>query len=119
MVPGRGATMGLLDWLFGKQKDKSAKADAAPPPQIPERRTETPRFAPPPVVAVPPRAVVPPPVVAVTKQPGVNAHWIGVGQRVKIHGYEIPDGMLYVGRGLTSATGRVEPALINPDLKVN
>lgn len=47
--------------------------------------------------------------------------WIAPGKSVKVAGQDIPDGMLYVGNYLQPAGGYadVEPALINPKLKVN
>lgn len=45
------------------------------------------------------------------------ARWLPPGQSVEIQGYALPDGMLYVGQGLTEVTGYgSEPALINPRL---
>jgi len=46
--------------------------------------------------------------------------WIPPGRDVTIAGYRIPDGMVYLGRGLASVTGySVEPALIDPSLPTN
>src|SRR6266704_4753581 len=40
------------------------------------------------------------------------------GRPTNVAGYQIPDGMIYVGRHLRSALGTIEPALVNPDLPV-
>jgi uncharacterized tellurite resistance protein B-like protein len=47
-----------------------------------------------------------------------HAHWIGPGTATKVAGFNIPGGMLYVGRGLRSPRGGTEPAQIDPNLKV-
>ena len=44
--------------------------------------------------------------------------WVPPGLGTRIAGYDIPGGMIYVGRHLRSMTGGIEPALINPDLPV-
>ena len=45
--------------------------------------------------------------------------WVPPGTSVTVHGYEITDGMVYVGRNLPSGDGwNAEPALINPGLDV-
>ncbi|MDP2606207.1 MAG: TerB N-terminal domain-containing protein [Deltaproteobacteria bacterium] len=46
--------------------------------------------------------------------------WIPPGRDVTIAGYRIPDGMVYLGKGLASVAGySVEPALIDPSLPTN
>jgi len=45
--------------------------------------------------------------------------WIPAGETVHVQGYDIPGGMLYVGRELWADNGSTEPALINPQLRVN
>lgn len=46
--------------------------------------------------------------------------WVAQGRSVDVHGYSIEGGLLYVGKDLASVNGySVEPALINPKLKVN
>ena len=45
--------------------------------------------------------------------------WVPPGTSVTVQGYEITDGMVYVGRNLPSGDGwNAEPALINPELAV-
>lgn len=112
--------MALLDWLLGKDKDKPAKRgrDQAPP-QTPEWRTETARPKPPSTAPPLPRPVITAPAPPLSTRVGSSAQWVPAGHRVKLHGYEIPGGMLYVGRGLRTSMGVVEPALIDPELKVN
>jgi uncharacterized tellurite resistance protein B-like protein len=45
--------------------------------------------------------------------------WIPYGQQVTVAARQIPGGMLYVGHRLASVSGfRIEPALIDPSLKV-
>ena len=45
--------------------------------------------------------------------------WVPAGQFVRIAGHDIPGGLIYVGRHLSSAIGTIEPALINPALPVD
>src|SRR5687768_17038534 len=46
--------------------------------------------------------------------------WVEAGRTVMVAGYSIPDGMMYVGKGLASVSGvRIEPALIDPSLSVD
>jgi uncharacterized tellurite resistance protein B-like protein len=47
-----------------------------------------------------------------------HAQWIGPGTSTTIAGLTIPGGMLYVGRGLSAPRGGIEPAQIDPSLKV-
>ena len=49
---------------------------------------------------------------------GGKAQWVPPGQRVTVAGLELPDGMVYVGAGLRTGYQDIEPALINPSLKV-
>jgi uncharacterized tellurite resistance protein B-like protein len=57
--------------------------------------------------------------IAVSQQAAAHAKWIKPGQRIKIHGYEINGGMLYVGYGLKTAPRQTEPSLIDPELTVS
>nr|WP_300011112.1 TerB N-terminal domain-containing protein [Pseudonocardia sp.] len=59
------------------------------------------------------------PAVATGIPVGGRARWIPSGQDMEVGGYAIPGGMLYVGSGLRAATGDVEPALIDPALRIN
>jgi len=47
--------------------------------------------------------------------------WIPPGESVTVKGFQIPGGMVYVGKNLAakSGYGQVEPSLINPDLSVH
>lgn len=47
-----------------------------------------------------------------------KARWVPPGESVEVAGFSLPAGMLYVGSGLSGSYGQVEPALINPSLKV-
>jgi tellurite resistance protein len=49
-----------------------------------------------------------------------NGAWVPAGRAVKVAGYKIPEGMIYVGRELEPVTGLedTEPALIDPSLAV-
>ena len=47
-----------------------------------------------------------------------DTRWLGPGQGVQIAGMTLPGGMLYVGPKLAARNGRIEPALINPQLSV-
>lgn len=82
-----------------------------------------------PVAAAPlPRAVpsatvrTPPPPAGPKIRPRViraqAGEWIPVGLTIEVGGYVIPDGLVYVGRGLTGRYGEPEPALIDSTLKV-
>jgi hypothetical protein len=44
--------------------------------------------------------------------PLLTARWVPPGERVTVHGYDLPDGMVYVGRAAT------EPSCIDPGLDV-
>jgi hypothetical protein len=44
--------------------------------------------------------------------------WVPLGRPARVAGHDIRCGLLYVGRHLRSATGDVEPALIDPHLPV-
>lgn len=48
-----------------------------------------------------------------------KAQWIQPGQRTTVAGFELPDGMVYMGAGLRTGYQDIEPALINPSLKVS
>lgn len=51
-----------------------------------------------------------------------DARWVPAGERVMVAGYEIPDGLLYVGQRLASVkawTGQVEPSLLDTTLPVD
>jgi len=75
----------------------------------------------------PPPAFITPPVAPPTPQQRVpavhqltrHAHWAGPGSNTTISGVSIPGGMLYVGQGLAAPSGGLEPALIDPSLRVN
>lgn len=46
--------------------------------------------------------------------------WVPAGHEREVQSLTLPDGLLYVGRGLADATGvDTEPALIDPALKVD
>lgn len=53
-----------------------------------------------------------------------DARWVPPGRSVTVQGYEIPDGMVYVGAFMTAAPGggwaadTPAPCLLNPSLKV-
>lgn len=50
-----------------------------------------------------------------------SAYWISPGREISVNGYRITKGGIYVGSGLTAASGfsRVEPALIDPEVPVD
>ena len=52
------------------------------------------------------------PVAAQQRRSLAEWQWIPPGQHTRIAGYDIPGGLIYVGRHLRSITGGVEPALI-------
>lgn len=101
---------------------RSAEAPpvATPPKTIATRRSaDAGRAAParpamfPPARSARPATPEPPRPVAAS---GVDG-WIPVGTSVKVAGYTINSGLIYVGRRLQTA-GRKEPSLIDPKLKV-
>lgn len=49
---------------------------------------------------------------------GEQWRWVPVGEGIKVAGFDLAGGLLYVGSGLRSRYGDAEPALINPKLKV-
>ena len=51
--------------------------------------------------------------------PPANARWYGPGVEVKVGTLTLPGGMVYVGQGLQSSMGWIEPSLIDPTLRVN
>ncbi len=53
------------------------------------------------------------------KSPMAQAHWISPEDTIEIAGLSISGGMIYVGSGLRGGFGQIEPALINPSLKVS
>lgn len=66
-----------------------------------------------------PSAPAPPSFALPKPPPGLaRTRWHGPGEAVSVAGFDIPDGMLYVGTRLHTTTGRVEPALIDPTLRV-
>lgn len=52
------------------------------------------------------------------QEPKLNARWVAPGEAVQVGNLTLPGGMLYVGSGLRSSSGSIEPALINPKLAV-
>jgi len=48
----------------------------------------------------------------------IEGRWVPHGQRVDVAGHVIPGGLFYVGGYLGGVAGRIEPALINPELPV-
>ena len=61
-----------------------------------------------------PRSVPAATVRAVSRQ----SNWVSPGRSVRVAGYVIPAGLIYVGQQLQSSVGSIEPALINPALPV-
>lgn len=57
---------------------------------------------------------IPPPI----RDAGGKATWVAPGKTIEVAGLSMPGGMFYIGSGLRGSYGRVEPALINPALKV-
>ena len=51
--------------------------------------------------------------------PATDARWYRPGEPVEVAGFVVPDGMVYVGSGLRSVSGWIEPSLIDPDRKVS
>lgn len=47
-----------------------------------------------------------------------SGRWVPHGEPAAVNGHVIPGGLFYVGRHLPSASGAIEPALINPDLPI-
>lgn len=111
--------MGLLErWRKAKQQGPSKQQQAAERVWDDAPRGE----APAPQASTPTTSAPPAPARATTgvQQVSRHAHWIGPGTTTTVAGTPIPGGMLYIGRGLSSATnGGTEPALIDPSLKTN
>ena len=55
-----------------------------------------------------------------SRTPG-DSFWVPGGEKVRVQGLTIPAGMLYVGKGLGPWFGylETEPALINPELRID
>lgn len=68
--------------------------------------------------AASPRPTAPQPRASVFHKVGPQAWWVPPGQPSAVAGWTIPNGMIYVGERLASANGRVEPALIDPTLRI-
>lgn len=58
------------------------------------------------------------PLTDTVKRVSWQQPWIPPGKPVRVAGYAIPGGMIYIGRHLRSVLGTTEPALINPELPV-
>lgn len=52
------------------------------------------------------------------QEPKPNARWVAPGEAVQVGDFTLPGGMLYVGSGLRSPSGSIEPTLINPKLAI-
>lgn len=66
-----------------------------------------------------PSAPAPPSFALPKPPPGLaQTRWFGPGDAVSVAGFDIPDGMLYVGTRLRAPNGGIEPALIDPTLRV-
>lgn len=52
------------------------------------------------------------------QEPKPNARWLAPGEAVQVGDFTLPGGMLYVGSGLRSPSGSIEPTLINPKLAI-
>lgn len=52
------------------------------------------------------------------QEPKPNARWIAPGETVQVGDFTLLGGMLYVGSGLRSPSGSIEPTLINPKLAI-
>lgn len=52
------------------------------------------------------------------QEPKESARWIPPEESVQVSNFTLPGGMLYVGNGLRSLNGGIEPALINPKLAI-
>lgn len=48
-----------------------------------------------------------------------RARWIAPGESIRVQGYDIPGGLLYLGTRLTAPKETPEPALIDPDLSID
>jgi uncharacterized tellurite resistance protein B-like protein len=93
--------MGLFESLFGRKKKEQKRASAAVAPtnsaRVP-RQTRKNNVA--------------------TPTPGNRSRWIGAGEAIKVNGFIIPGGMIYVGTELRAANGTADPSLINPNLEI-
>jgi len=115
--------VGIFDWLKkrSRQTDVARRAVevvkssfdklTAPPPSPPRPRQSA-------SAQSTPRPASRPPAGHVHTVPDL-ASWIAPGESIRVQGYDIPGGMLYVGSRLTAPRDIPEPALIDPDLSVD
>lgn len=52
------------------------------------------------------------------QEPKPSARWVSFGEAVQVGNFTLLGGMFYVGSGLRSQNGNIEPALINPKLAI-
>lgn len=113
-------------WWRSNRKTGRKEPPAAPPKPAPRSRQKAPRqtAASRPAASLRTATVPPPPPSGIgaptpaTVRAGESV-WIPLGRNVDVAGYSLPGGV-YVGRSLPAlARGDVEPALINPQLKVD
>ncbi|HEU0165540.1 MAG TPA: TerB N-terminal domain-containing protein, partial [Thermomicrobiales bacterium] len=107
--------MGIFDWWKKRRQEvedvrrlvetvaagSGKTAPATRPPAAPARRPST---APMPRTVATGRA---------------NGRWLAQGESIEIQGYRVSGGMIYVGKSLPTQQGGPEPALIDPDLRVD
>lgn len=128
------STLGQSPTTLTVTRDPSAPPPTVQPPPLPAaqlHRAEIPEPAqkPPvqkPVLAAVPRPAPPPPVQSIrTRVPEARSsavRWVPPGEPVEVAGHSLPQGMLYVGRGLSAIKDwahDAEPALLDPTLPVD
>lgn len=98
----------VLIWLLTTNKRAATTRQPVRVARVPEKK---PSFIPTTPTTTPTEAV---------RAKSAKEFWIPPGDEVTVAGYTIPDGMLYVGKGLQSVAGYgIEPALIDPSLRVD
>ena len=115
--------MSIFDWL----KKRSRQVDADDVRRVVEVVKSSfdeltspspapPRSRPPVSSRSTPRPASRPPIVRTVPD---NARWIAPNEEIQVQGYDIPGGMLYLGTRLMAPKETPEPALIDPDLRID
>jgi hypothetical protein len=62
---------------------------------------------------------IPKPPADIPSRTSTTGRWVPKGESIEFRGRLLPDGMIYVGTDLWSDFGGIEPALLNPNLKID
>lgn len=115
--------MGIFDWLKkrSQQTDEIRRVMEVMKSSFDELTSSPPapsRSRPPVSARSTPRPAPRSPDVHVHHVPD-RARWIAPGESIRVQGYDIPGGLLYLGTRLTAPKETPEPALIDPDLSID